>query len=97
MIKSSLGTLHPGWETKKAFLQIYLAVGMPVVARLQFGSTSKVAMGREEVFSLGVDLGEGQTMNFIITVSDRAFRPIEIEICRRNISPAELAVSGPSS
>jgi hypothetical protein len=94
MIASALGAVLPEWQTEKTFIHIFLGAGLPVVVRLQFGVTSTVSMGREEVLSLGIELPEGQNMNFIITVGDPTKKPIEIEIYRPVISQNQLTLRG---
>ncbi len=91
-ISGALGVVHPGWEQKKTFIQIHLADALPVVVRLQFGSTSTVPLQRAEALDYGFDLPEDRTMNFVITVCDTSQPAIEIEIYRRIIPMAKLTV-----
>ena len=65
MVKLALGALHPGWETDSTFIHIFLAAGLPVVVRLQFGYTTIAVEGGEE---------------YTVTVLDDSKPPIEIEI-----------------
>lgn len=98
MIRSALGAANPEWETERSYMYIYLASGLPVIVRLAFGGTSTVRMGREEMLSsFGVELPEGQAMNFVITVEDASKRPIDFEIYRSDLSPSETTVGGTSS
>ena len=96
MIRGSLGAIRPGWETERAFLTIHLADGLPLFVRLQFGSTGRVAVGRAGARAYGVDLPEGQNMEFVVTVSDKSAPPVEIEIYRKLILPPELTICGMS-
>lgn len=78
-------------------MYIYLASGLPVIVHLAFGGTSTVRMGREEMLnSFGVDLPEGQAMNFIITVDDFSKPAIDVEIYRSVLNPSETTVGGTS-
>ncbi|RTE81036.1 hypothetical protein BHE90_004492 [Fusarium euwallaceae] len=93
MIRTALGTADPTWETEKSYLYIYLARGLPVIVHLAFGGTSKVRMGREEMLrSFGVDLPEGQAMDFVITINDFSKPPIDIELYRSALNPSEATI-----
>ncbi|WAO82883.1 HET domain-containing protein [Fusarium falciforme] len=93
MIRTALGTANPTWETEKSYMYIYLASGLPVIVHLAFGGTSTVRMGREEMLnSFGVELPEGQAMNFIITVDDFSKPPIDVEIYRSVLNSSETTV-----
>ncbi|KAF2674040.1 HET-domain-containing protein [Microthyrium microscopicum] len=93
MVTSSLGAVQPGWENEKSFVHIFLAAGLPVIVRLQFGGTSTVTMTREQMLGMGVELPEGQTMNFVITVSDPEKPPIEVEIYRPIVPDDQITVA----
>ncbi|KAJ4311803.1 hypothetical protein N0V84_010257 [Fusarium piperis] len=96
MIRTALGTANPEWETEKSYMYIYLATGLPVIVHLAFGGSSTVRMGREEMLSsFGVELPEGQAMNFVITVDDASKPPIDVEIYRSDLSPSETTVGAP--
>lgn len=96
IVDGALGAVHPGWEQEKTFIHIHLAAGLPVVVRLQFGTTSTLPLRRDEAASYGVDLAEGQTMNFVITVCDSSRPAIEVEIYRPSIPIGQLTVAGES-
>ncbi|KAI8724347.1 HET domain-containing protein [Fusarium sp. LHS14.1] len=96
MIRAALGTANPTWETEKSYIYIYLASGLPVIVHLAFGVTSTVRMDREATLrSFGVDLPEGQTMNFVITVDDFSKPPIDVEIYRSVLNPSETTIGAP--
>lgn len=96
MIRSSLEAAQPGWESEKAFIYVYLAPGLPVIVRLQFGATSTVKLGREAMLGLGIDLPEGQAMDFIITVGDPTKEAIDVEIYRPHLTVGQTTVGGMS-
>jgi hypothetical protein len=75
------------------FINIFLATNYPVVVRLSFGATSTVNLGREAMLEMGIQLQEGQTMNFIITVADATKPAIDIELYRPHL-PAEQTTVG---
>ncbi|KAH7130128.1 heterokaryon incompatibility protein-domain-containing protein [Dendryphion nanum] len=93
MVVASLGAVHPDWETENTFIHIYLASGLPVIVRLDFGATSVVYLGREAMLELGVDIAEGQQMEFTIRVTDSDKEAIEIEIFRSAI-PNDILTAG---
>jgi hypothetical protein len=95
MIQTALGAVHSGWESEKSFVHIFLAPGLPVSVRLQFGSTATVALGREEATNLlGVEVPEGQQMAFIATLEDPSKPPIDVEIYQPRVDPGQLTVAG---
>lgn len=96
MVRTAFGAVHPGWENERSFIYLYMAPGLPVVARLLFGGTSAVSMGPEEVRSMGIVLPEGQTMQFVITIGEPDKPAVEVELYRPVIGPAEPTVSGTS-
>ncbi|KAJ4289282.1 hypothetical protein N0V88_007033 [Collariella sp. IMI 366227] len=91
-VRTSLGAVNPGWEAEKSFLYIYLAPGLPVIVRLNFGTTSMVPMGREEMRGLGIELPEGQVMNFIITISDPNKPAVDVEVFQPIFDAAQTTV-----
>ena len=94
MVRIALGAVHAGWETEKSFIDIYLAPNLPVVVRLTFGSTSTMTLGREAMLGLGIDLPEGQNMNFIVTIEDPEKPPIYVEIYRPIMDSEETTAGG---
>ena len=94
MIQTALRVAHPGWEAEKSFIQVFLAEGLPVVVRLEFGSTSRVTLGREAMLELGVELADGRTMDFIITVGDPEKPLVDIEIYRPRLPPEQVTPGG---
>jgi hypothetical protein len=81
MIQTALGAVHPGWESEKSFIHIFLAPDLPVFVRLQFGTTGTVNLEREEATSLlSIEIPEGQQMTFIITLEDPSKPAIDVEI-----------------
>ncbi|KAE9364806.1 HET-domain-containing protein [Stipitochalara longipes BDJ] len=93
MVFAALGAVSPGWENEKSFIHIFLAPRLPVYVRLEFGVTSTVTLGREGMLGLGIELQEGQTMNFIITVGDPSKPAIDVEIYRPYISPDQKIIA----
>ncbi len=94
MVRIALGAVHEGWETEKSFIDIYLAPNLPVVVRLTFGGTSTVTLGREAMLELGIDLPEGQNMNFTITIEDTDKPPIYVEIYRPTVDSEATTAGG---
>ncbi|KAL2126363.1 hypothetical protein VTI74DRAFT_1103 [Chaetomium olivicolor] len=91
-VRTSLGAVHPGWESEKSFLHIFLAPGLPVVVRLNFGVTSVVPLGREAMLGLGIELQEGQVMNFVITISEPSKPAVDVEIFRPIIENEQTTI-----
>jgi hypothetical protein len=85
MVFTALGTVSPGWDSEKSFIHIFLAAGLPVCVRLQFGVTSTVVLGKEEMLGLGIELEEGQVMDFVMTVGDPNKPAIDVEIYRPQV------------
>jgi hypothetical protein len=85
MVFAALGAVSPGWDSEKSFIHIFLAAGLPVCVRLQFGVTSTVALGKEEMLELGIELEEGQIMDFVMTVGDPNKPAIDVEIYRPQV------------
>ncbi|KAH7304120.1 hypothetical protein BKA65DRAFT_521479 [Rhexocercosporidium sp. MPI-PUGE-AT-0058] len=54
MVRGALHAASPGWETEKAFVTIFLASGLPVVVRLNFGATTTSPLGKEMMQALGL-------------------------------------------
>lgn len=94
VLRTSFGVVHPGWEAERSFVYLYLAPGLPVVAALHFGGTGVVSMGPEEVRGMGIVLQEGQKMDFTFTISEPDKPPVELEIYRPTIGPAQPTISG---
>jgi hypothetical protein len=98
MVQTALGAVHPGWETEKSFIHLFLAPGLPVVARLEFGATHNIALGREAVRErYGIELRQGQNMNFVVTLVDPSKPAIDIEIYRPRLGPDQTTATGTSS
>jgi hypothetical protein len=85
MVFTALGAVSPGWDSEKSFIHIFLAAGLPVCVRLQFGVTSTVVLGKEEMLGLGIELEEGQVMDFVMTVGDPNKPAIDVEIYRPQV------------
>lgn len=96
LVVSALEAEHPGWETEKTYLYIFLAAGAPPIVCLAFGKTSSVTMTWEEATGfLGLDLPEGQNMTFMVAVG-KDLKPIEVEIYRPIIPEDQLTIGGTS-
>jgi len=98
MVAQALTLVHPGWETDKSFIHIFLAAGLPVVVRLEFGTTSTLTdLGKAPWLAAGIVLPEGEDMNFMISVHDPSKPPIEVEIYRPVIPDNNQLIVGGTS
>ncbi|PKY02449.1 HET-domain-containing protein [Aspergillus campestris IBT 28561] len=82
IVASVLGAIHPGWEAEKTFLDIFLASGLPVVVRLQFGTRSTKMLASQATGDLGFHLPLGQDVGWSVTVDPECKSTVDIEIYR---------------
>ncbi|KAH8587518.1 hypothetical protein B0O99DRAFT_601584 [Bisporella sp. PMI_857] len=92
IVTSALGAVHPSWTTEKTFVHIFLATGLPVVVRLQFGWRDSVVGDPPSRSSGPDDLWGGRKMEYTIMCLDESKPPIEIEIYRPVIPDDQLTV-----
>ncbi|KAK4119783.1 HET-domain-containing protein [Parathielavia appendiculata] len=95
IIATSLSGVSPGWEEGESFMHLFLAPNLPLVVRLQHGSTSSLRTGKESMVDLGVLLPEGSAMNWDIEITvseEKKPQALEIEIYKRNIAPEQSTV-----
>lgn len=103
MVQSALGAVSPGWETEGSYIHIFLALGLPVVVRLEFGTISSLPIEREAADGLfQIELPQGFDLDFVITVgsgsdASKASKPaIDVEIYRPRLAPDQSIVGGTS-
>ncbi|KAK4664202.1 uncharacterized protein QC763_503520 [Podospora pseudopauciseta] len=90
IVRTALNAIHPGWENEKTILHIFLAPGVPVVVRLEFGSLITTHMSREEALqTYGFDV----PVKFTVTVRDAEKPSVDVEIYRP-LSPSPSGGSG---
>ena len=84
------------WETEEPLVDIFLALGLPVVVQLKFGKLHTKTLGKEEAEdSLGIVLGEKQTVSLNTTLHFP--KPaIEVEIYRPSLGAGQETVGGAS-
>ncbi|KFZ16585.1 hypothetical protein V501_02154 [Pseudogymnoascus sp. VKM F-4519 (FW-2642)] len=99
MVQSALGAVSPGWETEGSYIHIFLALGLPVVVRLEFGVISSLPIEREAAGGLfQIELPQGFDLDFVITVGSgsndsNASKPaIDVEIYRPRLAPDQSTV-----
>jgi hypothetical protein len=57
VVRSALDAVYPGWTGEKTIVQIFLALDLPVVVRLEFGTFVTQAVSREDALrSYGYDV-----------------------------------------
>lgn len=100
MVRSALGAVCPEWETEGSYIHIFLALGLPVVVRLEFGVISSLPIEREAADGLfRVELPQGYDLNFVVTVgsgSETFKSAIDVEIYRPRLAPDQSTVGGMS-
>ncbi|KAH6974821.1 heterokaryon incompatibility protein-domain-containing protein [Ilyonectria destructans] len=93
MIRVGLGTTRPGWEKENSYMHIYLANGLPLIVRLEFGATAAFKIPREQTLSLGLDVPEDQAdPEYLVSYLEAGKEPIEIEIYRPVVPADQLTV-----
>ncbi|KAK3362501.1 heterokaryon incompatibility protein-domain-containing protein [Lasiosphaeria hispida] len=91
IVRSALNALHPGWETEKTIVSIFLAPSLPVVVRLEFGSFVTTTVSREDALrTYGVDV----PVKLIATLLDPSKPGIEAEIYRPRGVEGESSAQG---
>jgi hypothetical protein len=96
IIQSALDTVYLKWETADPLVDIFLAPGLPVVVRLEFGKPHNITMGKERAADdLRIVLHEGETVDLGVTLVFP--KPaIEVEIYRPRIGTGQDTVGGAS-
>jgi hypothetical protein len=94
VVQNVLGQFHPGWEKEESFIYIYVALGLPVVVRLQFGQLATSTLEREGISEMGIVLPEGETMaqSMEIIFADKGV--LEVEIYRPRLTPDQMSRGG---
>ncbi|KAH8674264.1 heterokaryon incompatibility protein-domain-containing protein [Xylariales sp. PMI_506] len=90
IIRKAFGTAHPGWESEQTYIHIFLAPGLPVIVRLDYGATSSGPIG--EASSLPWGSPEGRSLGFQISIapSEPKRSGLELEIYRPWVSLNQL-------
>lgn len=98
MVQTALMAAHPGWDKEKTAMEVYLALGLPVVVVLMFGSIATVKTGPEQGRNAGFHLGEGEGLTHTIwfSLSDSP-DTVEVEIFRPVPEPDEALPNGTST
>lgn len=96
MVQSALEAIHPGWTNEKTFIHIYLAHGLPVVVRLEFGGTFTATLGREMALAIGAELREGHDLALSVRLRDHSKPAVDVEIYRPRLPPDQLTLGGMS-
>jgi hypothetical protein len=98
MVATALSGVAPGWEEKAAFIEVFLAPGLPLVVRLVVGATVSMTVGPEEARTYGVVLSEGQALTFDIVVRRKdeewGTDEVEVEVYRPSVVQGEATVGG---
>ncbi|KAH8892775.1 HET-domain-containing protein [Thozetella sp. PMI_491] len=93
IVRSALDAIHEDWKKEDGFIRLFLAPGLPVVVRIQSGAMSiGLPLGRESMRGFGLELQEGENMQFRVMVTSVSSSPIDIEIYRPRIEPQEITV-----
>jgi hypothetical protein len=98
MVATALSGIAPGWEEKAAFIELFLAPGLPLVVRLVIGATVSMTVGPEQAQAYGVVLAEGQVLTFDIVVRRKdeewGTDSVEVEVYRPSVVQGEATVGG---
>lgn len=91
LVCTSLSAIRPGWENKNSFIELFLALGFPVVVRWINGSTFTMNPVRDE--SLGGYIRH--SMELRLAETPGIIEPdVELEIFRPE-APQEMIISSP--
>lgn len=94
VVQAVLGKFHPGWEKEESFISIFVALGLPVVVRLQFGQLATSTLEREDMNKLGMVLPEGETMAFSMEMTFPDKGVLEVEIYRPRLTLDQMSRGG---
>lgn len=79
ILRSALGAVYPNWENEETVITLFLAVGVPVVVRMEFGRYETTTMSREQAMqAYGYDV----PIKWEVSVIDPAKEKFEVEIYR---------------
>ncbi|KAK0610962.1 heterokaryon incompatibility protein-domain-containing protein [Immersiella caudata] len=79
MVRSALGAVYPTWETEETVLTLFLAVGVPVVVRMEFGKYVETTISREDAMQM---YGYDVPVKIMISLIDPTKEKLEVEIYR---------------
>lgn len=94
IIRAALDGVHPMWETEEPLIELFLAMDLPVILRLDFGISKTRTMNTDDAAALlGVVLHEGEKMQLDTTLVFP--KPAtEVEIYRPYLGASQDAPAG---
>ncbi|KLU92415.1 hypothetical protein MAPG_11361 [Magnaporthiopsis poae ATCC 64411] len=93
MVVTALSGFAPGWEVRPTFIHVFLAPGLPLVVRLEFGSITSLFMWSEDALpAFGLVLPEEQRLKLEFVARRNDEHPVEIEIYRPSVVQEEATV-----